>query len=120
MSTYQDIKTDADNISEGAMRYFELQGERLKLELIERIAVSLTELIYALMIGIFVFTGLFVVCVVLVFVVQEFANNWLISAGCASALFAGMAWMAIRKGHTLIRDVITKVLIRSIYGREEK
>lgn len=115
MNTYDKIKTDADEASDGAMRYFELQGERLKLELIERLTVSLSDLLHALIVGVFVLVGIFMVCVVFGLFVQQFADNWIISAICASVFFGAMTWIVVTRGREMIRNVITKILIRSIY-----
>ena len=115
METYEKMKTDADEAATNARRYFELQVERLKLELVERLTVSLTDLIFALIMGLFVFVGLFLACVIFGLIVQQFADNWIISAGSAAGFFGLLAWFVIRRGRTIVKDVIAKILIQSIY-----
>jgi len=118
MDMYHKVKTEADGVTENAERYFRLQGERLKLEIIERVSISLTDLIQLMIIGFFIFGGLLMFCVAVGLVVQEFVNNWIISAVSATAFFGLAAYIAIRFGKNHIRDAITKVLIQSTYDDE--
>ena len=118
MDMYHKMKTEADDVTENAEEYFRLQAERLKLEVIERVSRSLTELIHLMIIGFFLFGGLVMVCVAGGLIVQEFADNWIISAVSATLFFAIAAYLAIRYGKLHIRDAITKVLIQSTYEEE--
>lgn len=112
---YQKMKHEADDVADNAERYVRLQAERLKLELIERLSLSITDIIYLMLIGFFVFGGFMMVCVAAGLVVQQFTDNWIISAVSATVLFAVMAYVATRYGKPHIRNAITKAIINSVY-----
>lgn len=118
MDMYHKMKSEADDVADNAEKYIRLQGERLKLELIERISVSLTELIQLMITGFFLFGGMVLLCVAVSLVIQEFTGNWIISASGATLFFAIMALVAIRYGKRHIRDAITRVIIQSTYDNE--
>ena len=119
MDMYQKMKQEADGVADNAEQYVRLQTERFRLELIERLSLSITDMIYLMVIGFFMFGGLLLVCVAVGLVVQQITGNWIISALGAILLFSLMAYVAIRYGKTHIRDAITKAIVNSVYDEEK-
>ena len=64
------------------------------------------------------FGGMFLLCIAVGFIVQQFTGNLIIAAGAAIFLFAVMAWVAVRYSRGYIRDVIIKAIVKSVYEKE--
>ena len=112
---YEQIKMQADEVVDGAERYFDLRKELLKLQLAEKLSTSLSDLILIFIVLLFTVAGLFLICIAAGFVIQEFLNNWALAAMGALLVFALMAYFSIRFGQTRLKDSITKAITKSIY-----
>lgn len=115
MDDINNIKTEAGQIGEDMEHYFNLRIDGLKLDLIERVTRSLSDLVFLFVIVFFVFAGLFIVCLAAILIIYEFANNWVISSAGAITFFIAMAWFVISKGRPRLRDAITRALVKSTF-----
>ena len=115
MDALDQVRKEAEQVAAETERYFQLQIEKFKLDLIDRITVSLSNLLFLFVIVFFVFGAIFLICIALVMVIQHLTGNLIISALAAIVFFVTLAWTAISKGRPMIRDSIARALVQSVY-----
>ena len=115
MESYEHLKSEADQVTEEAQQYFNLQKERLQIEVIERLTNSLSALFFILAVVLFASAGIFLACIVVAFIAQQMFDNWLISALCTSAFFALLLYLTLGRGRTMMKDAIARAIISSVY-----
>ena len=110
----ESTKQQATETFSKTKKYFELQKERLQLELADRFSTAVSETMFVMALGMFLFTCTILVCTTIGFTVAWLTDNWLLGIVTTTTSFLFALLVFILMGKKWIQDITVRTTLNLI------